>query len=1438
VPAAVTVLDALPLTVNGKVDRRALPAPDYAAGQPGRGPATIREELLCAAFAEVLGLERVGPEDSFFDLGGHSLLATRLVGRVRSVLGAELPVRSVFEAPSPAGLAARLAGAGPARAGLAVRVRPGRVPLSFAQQRLWFLDQLEGPGPAYNIPVALRLEGNLDRDTLGAALRDVAGRHEVLRTVFRAAGGQPWQQVLPADQAGWDLPVTAVAEPDLAQVVAAEAGHEFDLAVEVPLRARLLRVCADVHVLVLVLHHIAGDGWSMGLLARDISAAYAARLRGRAPGWAPLPVQYADYALWQQDLLGAEGDPASVLSRQVAYWRQALAGAPGELVLPVDRPRPAAASHRGHCVSLDVPAGLHRDLAALARGQGVTLFMVVLAGLAVLLSKLGAGTDIPIGSPVAGRTDEALDELAGFFVNTLVIRADLSGDPTFEQLLGRVREAGLGAFDHQDVPFERLVEALAPDRSLALQPLFQVMLAVHGTVPAVPDLPGLRVSVLPTGTTAAKFDLDVSLAETFGADGGPAGLRGTLTAAADLFDPGTAAGIAGRLVRVLAAVAAAPGAPVRAVQILDEAERGLVLAGWNNTARAVPALTVPALLEAQSARSPGAPAVICDEAVLSYGELNSRANRLARLLVSRGAGPESLVAVMMDRSADLVVTLLAVLKAGAAYLPVDLGYPPERVNFMLTDASPTVMVTAGSAAATARAAGAALDGTVVVVLDDPAVAGEPGALPGADLVDAERVAPLRPQHPAYVIYTSGSTGRPKGVVVPHRNVVNLLGWAAGAFGREGLSRVLASTSACFDVSVFEMFAPLAAGGCIEVVDDLLALAGRPFRGSLVSGVPSVVASLVCGGSPPPVLDEASGTVVLAGEGLSGQHMALLRSWVPGARVANIYGPTEATVYATAWFSSGDGAAAAPPIGRPLDNTQVFVLDRWLQPVPAGVTGELYVAGAGLARGYLGRRGLTAERFVACPYGGGGERMYRTGDLARWSGQGELEFLGRADDQVKVRGFRVEPGEVEAVLAAHPLVGQAVVVAREDVPGDVRLAAYVVPAAGGNGDSDGDGGAALAGAVREFAAARLPGYMVPAAVVVLDALPLTVNGKVDRAALPAPDYGAGVSARGPATVREEVVCGVFAEVLGLDRVSADDNFFDLGGHSLLATRLVSQVRVVLGAELPVRAVFETPTPAGLAARLDQPFMRDTLGGVLLPIRPDGSMPPLFCVHPVAGLSWCYIPLSRYVPADQPLYGLQARGLDGTSQPARSVQEMAAEYVDQIRAVQESGPYHVLGWSFGGIVAHEIAAQLQDGGEQVSALIIMDGYPPQQQAGPEISGEDPSLADILDRARKNTDFSVVFSDDELVILERIYQNNMRIVRAHEFRRFDGDLLLIAAAADNPESASAAARWKPYVSGEISDTSVPCEHPDMTRPDMLVQAWNEISTWLETRRKLTSG
>ncbi|MFF4221221.1 condensation domain-containing protein, partial [Streptomyces nondiastaticus] len=637
------------------------------------------------------------------------------------------------------------------------------IPLSFAQRRLWFLGELEGPNPTYNIPAALRLTGELDRGALHAALRDVVERHEVLRTVFPAVDGIPRQRILGAESVALDLPVAEVAEADLGEALARACALPFDLSCDVPLRARLYALGPDEHVLLLVMHHIASDGWSMGLLARDVSVAYAARRRGLAPAWEPLPVQYADYTLWQLDLLGDEDDPESVLAEQLAYWRAALAGLPEELALPADRPRPAQVTHHGDTVGLSLGADLHRGLAELARARGVTPFMVLQAGLAVLLSRLGAGTDIPIGTPVAGRTDDALDDLVGFFVNSLVMRTDVSGDPSFTELLARVRETDLEAFGHQDVPFERLVEDLAPTRSMARHPLFQVMLALQNNAEAVLDLPGLKVAPLPGTDAPAKFDLSFALAEEFDAQGAPAGLTGSVTYATDLFDRGSVEAIAERFVRVLETVTADPAVTVSQVDVLGGAERAWVLVDWNDTGRDVPEGTLPELFEAQVARTPGATALVFDDAELTYAELNARANRLARVLAEHGVGPESLVAVSMERSVELVVALLAVHKAGGAYVPVDPEYPADRIAYVLDDARPALVLAA------VRTAGRLGDALAVpcLLLDDPEFVAHLASRPGDDLSVSERHNPLLPSHPAYVIYTSGSTGRPKGVAVPH-----------------------------------------------------------------------------------------------------------------------------------------------------------------------------------------------------------------------------------------------------------------------------------------------------------------------------------------------------------------------------------------------------------------------------------------------------------------------------------------------------------------------------------------------------------------------------------------------------------------------------------------------------------------------------------------------
>ncbi|NHC15842.1 non-ribosomal peptide synthetase, partial [Motilibacter deserti] len=1183
VPAAVVPMDRLPLTRNGKVDKAALPRPQIAAPE-GRAPRTVDEQLLCSIFEEVLGVGGVGADTSFFDVGGHSLLATRLLNRVRTVFGTSLSIRTVFEAPTVAGLAARLGGARRDRPALRRQPRPDVVPLSPAQQRLWFLNRFDAPSGAYNVPLALALTGALDRSALAAALDDLLVRHESLRTVFPAADGQPRQHVLPVEAARLAMPVTDVARAELDAAVAEAAAAGFDLTHDLPIRARLLSVGPDEHVLVLVLHHIVSDVGSAAPLARDLAAAYAARAAGEAPAFAPLPVQYADYALWQRAALGSDEDPESPAARQLAYWREALRGLPEQLELPADRERSADATPAGDSVPVVLDAGLHAALAHLAHERQVTMFMVVQAALAALLTRHGAGTDIPVGTPIAGREDEALEDLVGFFVNTLVLRTDTSGDPTFAELLARVRAADLPAFEHRDVPFERLVEVLNPPRSASRHPLFQVALAFHtdGARTAA-DLPGLAVEELPIAAAASKFDLSLHLGERLGEAGDPEGLTGSLRFRTDLFDRATCVALAGRLRRLLAAAADAPDAPLSSLDLLEDGEAGRLLAQGVGCVRDVPAVPLPGLVADRAAQAPDAVALtgaLCgallgdrgDRVEVTYAQLDAAADRLARHLVAHGAGPERFVAVALPRSPELVTTLLAVLKAGAAYVPVDPDYPAERISMMLEDTAPALLVTTSELAAALPAAA-----VPQVHLDCHRTAAQVAAAAAGPVTDAERGAPLRMGNPAYVIYTSGSTGRPKGVVIEHRSLTDYVLFAADAYeGPRGAALLHSPVS--FDLTVSAMFVPLVVGGTVHVGG----LDAEPATLDAVHRRP--VTFLKATPSHLPMLAELPGELsptcelLLGGEVLRAEPVDRWRAEHPGAAVLNMYGPTETTVNCTQYrVAPGQPLPPGPlPIGGPLQNTRLYLLDDTLRLVPPGCPGELYVAGSGLARGYLDRRGLTASRFVADPFGPAGSRMYRTGDVARWNADGQLVFVRRADDQVKLRGFRIELGEVGAALASHPDVAQAAAVVREDRPGDQRLVGYVVHRPGVP--------ATAADELRRHAAARLPQHMVPGAVVAVQALPLSPNGKLDRAALPAPAVTGAATSRAPRTGRERVLCELFAEVLGVASVGVDDGFFDLGGHSLLATRLISRVRAAFGVDLAIRALFDAPTVAELAPRL--------------------------------------------------------------------------------------------------------------------------------------------------------------------------------------------------------------------------------------------------------------
>ncbi|UQV46666.1 amino acid adenylation domain-containing protein [Janthinobacterium lividum] len=1283
VPSAFVLLTRLPLTPNGKLDRKALPVPsgDAYASEAYETPQGEVEEKLAAIWAELLQVERVGRQDDFFALGGHSLLAVRLVSRVRQVLGQELALGALFANPVLAQLAQGLDGtAARALPGLKPVPRGGPLALSFAQQRLWFLAQMEGVSQAYHIPGAVRLTGALDRVALERTLDRIVARHEALRTRFVEQDGAVYQ-VVDGAQIGLTLAMHDLRGDDdapgrLRALNQAQAVALFDLEAGPLIRASLVCMGEQEHVLLMTMHHIVSDGWSMGVLLNEVSALYGAYVQGRADPLPTLAIQYPDYASWQRGRLDAVE-----LAQHNAYWKQALAGAPALLALPTDRPRPLQQDYVGARLELALEGPLVQQLKQLSQRHGVTLYMTLLAGWAALLARLAGQDEVVVGTPVAGRSHAELEPLIGLFVNTLALRIDVSAQPTVAQLLAQVKQQVLAGQQHQDLPFEQVVELLQPARSLAHAPLFQTMFAWQNTPSGTLDLPGLQLSNIDgAAAVTAKFDLTLSLQEAGG------GIAGGIEYACALFDAATVERYAGYWRRLLAEMVTDSGRGVAALPLLEDAERQQLLYGFNATAADYPRdACLHELFEQQVARTPDATALVYEDQALSYAQLNERANRLAHYLRREHIGNGQLVAICMERCTDMVVVMLAVLKAGAAYVPIDPSYPVERIAYMLDDSEPALVVTQKSlwepfGMQTFR---------VHFVGADSAVSSCAGYNPL--LINS-------PADSVYVIYTSGSTGKPKGVEVKHQGVVNLLTSLQASAFWGAHERVLNVTSISFDIAVLEIFLPLISGALVVLVDRRVTLEpGMLWRAiteqqiTLLQATPSMWRALLEDG-----WRGAERLKVLSGGEAMPTAMATeLLTHTPV--VWNLYGPTETTVWSA--VQTLDNKHVVPAVGAPIANTEIYLLDHLCNPVPFGVAGEIFIGGEGVARGYLRRPELTAERFIVDSFSGRvGGRLYKTGDLARRLADGSIEYLGRNDFQVKIRGFRIELGEIESCLAGCAGIREAVVLAREDMAGDQRLVAYVVPDESMELDLV---------AVRSALATRLAAFMLPAAFIPLARLPLTPNGKLDRNALPAPDGGGYVSDgyAAPLGHVEQALAAIWSELLQVVQVGRHHNFFDLGGHSLLAIQMLSRVGLHFGRAMRLQDLFMAPS----LKRFSEVIATElTLGAdaALVPIRTEGTHRALFLMHEVSGIPAYAHELAPFIDPRIPVYGLAAPGLAAGEAPLLTLKAMAQRYVAAIRTVQPTGPYRIAGWSAGALIACEVAHQLNSADQKVEFLGLID------------------------------------------------------------------------------------------------------------------------------------
>ncbi|NBD09133.1 non-ribosomal peptide synthetase [Corallococcus silvisoli] len=1421
VPSSFVLLDALPMTPNGKVDRHALPRPVAEDERPSR-TLTALEQVLSAIWCAVLNLAHVRVDANFFDLGGHSLLATQIVSRISQVLGVPVPVRTLFEFPTIETLAAALEARTqdtslPAAPALQALRREGPPPLSFAQERLWFLNQFHADRAAYNMPMALRLEGTLEVEILEQSLQALVDRHESLRTVFPGEG-VPVQHVVPR------LPVSlrrveALSRDAAEALLRQEAVTPFDLAEGPLFRALLVREDARHHVLLLNLHHIVSDGWSLGVMYRELSAEYQARHAGRPSSLAPLPVQYADYAAWQRQWL--QGD---VLQRQLDFWKQQLADAPHVLELPTDRPRPAVQQFAGATHDFTVPRSVRESLTALGRQEGATLFMTLMAGFQLLLSRYSGQRDFIVGTPIANRTREELEGLIGFFVNTLPLRAQLRDGASFREVLRQVRDRALGAYAHQELPFEKLVEELHVERALSHGPLIQVMFALQNTPGAPPQLPGLQVQAMELQTPTSKFDLTLALTE------GPEDLCGTFEYATALFEPRTIERMTGHFLRLLESALGQPDTAVHALPWLFEEERQQVLSEWNVTARPYPwDVSMVQAFEATVTARPDALAVRHGAQVLTYAELDARANRLAWALKAQGVGRDApRVGICLPRSVDLIVSLVAILKAGGAYVPLDPDYPADRLAFMTQDARLHRIIT--DTALSARFPEEGVGCIRVDALESTADEGSPYDATG-----------FHPAEPAYVIYTSGSTGRPKGVCVPHQAVMRLVMDADYiAFGPE--DRVAQAATVSFDASTFEVWGALLNGAALvlfskeEIIDP--ATLARGLHEERITAMFLTTALFNHVARMEPTAFNGLTTLLFGGEAVDPACVNRLLAHGGPRRLLHVYGPTENTTFST-WHPVTAPVTDTVPIGRPVSNSTAYVLDSQLHPVAPGIVGELFVGGDGLAWGYWERPDLTALSFIPHPFSSSpGSRLYRTGDLVRQRLDGSFVFVGRRDHQVKVRGFRIEPGEIEAVLRLHPSVREALVLVREDSPGDKRLAAYVTFR-----DS------LSASDLRSHVQGLLPSHMVPSSFVLLDAMPLNANGKVDRRALPRPSDAADLDDPGvmPRTPLEQLLADVWAEILGRTPISVTASFFDLGGHSLLAAQLVSKLSEHFPFKIPLQVLFQSPTVEALAQWIQAKLTPDA-AGPQGPVLPEGivrlqqgraELPPLWCMHPVGGTVFCYQDLVRALGPDRTVYGFQAPGVNGECPPLASIEALASHHLGAMLQWQPQGPYYLVGLSMGGTIVYEMAQRLRDLGMPPDLLVFLDTPGPGQMPTrfeddaallAAMFGEDtPTLAqhlrslppheqmkEVLRQAREGATVPDTYSLRDLEIFLDVWKSHMRALFTYAPVPYEGRATYLKAQVHvPPHPLHPEQPWQQLVLHGLEVLPVPGNHQTMIEP-----------------------